>query len=560
VAPSQHFDPTAQWTAPKNSGVLEVDPDELYSAATKIATLRESFITTVHRLTGTLAADCGNMAGTDIVAAFFANFYDPLADDAVKAAGDLMDSVGGVPEGLVVSANNYAAADAAATPGAPSPAARPVPRYGAETFSRPAPSSGGSYLSYHSVSLTVESLASQAAHNPFKLITDLLPTGHQDRLTTAAGALNDLSAQIDELAQNLNAVLTTLTVDSSATSTPRTGQYPGVLNTSQVNTWQTAMSRYCSLIWGWAQAKYGGAGLPNHPLGLAGVAAGELAELCKLHCDAINTTRSALERQLGAAGLAKLIGLATSEVTVGLSDLIAETFDEEALIQCATILIIEYADPIQRGATALGAMNLDVQLAKALAVAPTMAAIEAQSESIGDRSVHDFQYTGLKAPGSTPSKWGPGYSNKQNSGHPPTSVLYPVDLAGQEGTSSSHVISVHVGKTDAQLLARMSNSSADGSGSFPTVATAQTAVQADLSAPANEQTITTWVNQCQNLPPGAKPPPLPITLQTGSVTGRTVVGSPGNYQVENADGVESVLVYNADLNPPFIVSTAYPVK
>lgn len=559
------FDPTATWKPPTNSGVLVVDPEELYTAASKIVGLREGFINDITAQITSLYENCGDMAGTDMVAVLFAMSYDPLGQDVATALGTLVGCIGGVPEGLVVSANNYAAADAAATPGGAAPTPQPVPAYGRTWFIRPAPSSGGTYMS-PSMTEPFEVLASRAASDPMTILTNYFPTGHQDRLIAAENALGAISQHIDELAEQLNAVLTTLSIDSSAKDVPRAGRFPGVLNTNQINSWQTAIGGFCSKIWGAAKAKYGGAGLPAHPLGLAGVAAEKLASLCLEHRSAIDNTRSALEDRLGEAGLATLIGVLGSEFTFGLSDLFAETFDEDMLADCAMILLTEYYQPVQRVAEGIQAASLAAQLSQALAAAPTMAAVEAQADSIGDRAEHDFIYTGLKTPGSKESPFditspssGP-HSNKMNSGHPATSVPYPIDLAGQEGTQGSHVISTHVGITDAQLIGRMTNTNADGSGTFATLNSAQGFVQSDLGTSANQAKIGAWIQQCANLPASAKPPPLPVTMATNQVTGSTVVGTPGNYQVVNGHGVEAVLLYNKDCDPPFIVSTAYPTS
>ena len=253
--------------------------------------------------------------------------------------------------------------------------------------------------------------------------------------------------------------------------------------------------------------------------------------------------------------MATLIGLATSEITIGISDLFAGLFDEGMLADCVTIIVTEYLEPVQRISDDTKVMNLDTLLGRALAAAPTMAAVEAAADSVGDRAEHDFLYSGLKTPGAEPSPWGAGYSNKMNSGHPATNVPYPIDLAGQEGTQASHVVSKHVGITDSQLIARMTTNKADGSGSFATLSAAQQYVQGDLDDPGNAARISAWITACDN---GQGPNQLVVTMPVGQVTGQTVVGSPGAYRVENATGVSATLIYNEQCDPPFTVSTAYP--
>lgn len=66
-------------------------------------------------------------------------------------------------------------------------------------------------------------------------------------------------------------------------------------------------------------------------------------------------------------------------------------------MDCARILVTEYYQPIEHAKDAITALSLRTQLETALKAAPTTTAIEAQSEQIGDRALHDFTYPGLTA-------------------------------------------------------------------------------------------------------------------------------------------------------------------
>jgi hypothetical protein len=228
-------------------------------------------------------------------------------------------------------------------------------------------------------------------------------------------------------------------------------------------------------------------------------------------------------------------------------------------MDCARILVAEYYQPIEQAKDAITALSLRSELEKALEAAPTMSAIEAQSEQIGDRALHDFTYPGLTAtPPTTPNK---GQTLKRTlkpySGRTPTNLQYPVDLAGQEGTDGAHVIDNHVGKTDEQLVQRMADKNPEGSSSFTDLGTAQNLVQQDLSNPTNSAKITQWIANIKN-GTVSRNDTCPVNLPMIGVTGRTVVDQNGSYVVTDAHDVTAVLKYDANLSPPFVVSTAYP--
>lgn len=550
------FDPTAAWTPPNSTGVFEVDPEELWAAASQIETVREGFLEAAQQAGSVLTGSCFDMAGKDFVGMFFASLYDPIAQDMVNGIGDLLASLGGVPEGLITTANNYAAADAASTPGGSAQHVS-VPAYGAVNLPRPAQSSDHGYLDIESFSGNPGFVAIKQIGDPMQFLMDFFPRGHQDKLTEAATALERISGGLNDAAQALDEALATITVDKGMSSFDKKNPGRGKLTASQVDTWRTAMVKYCGRIWG--SAAWGTGSLPDHPLGLIGKCADELAKLCRTHIDAINRTRGALEERLVAAGAAAVLGALLAEETFGIAEWLAEEFDFDCLMDCARVLIDEYYQPIEQAKDAITALSLRSELEAALRAAPTMAAIEAQSEQIGDRALHDFTYPGLTAtPPTTPNK---GQTLKRTlkpySGRASTNLQYPIDLAGQEGTDGAHVIDNHVGKTDDQLLQRMAEKDPDGSSSFADLATAQSFVQQDLSNPANSADIGQWLANINNGTASSNDT-FTVTLPTIGVTGRTVVDQNGSYVVTDAHDVTAVLKYDKNLSPPFVVSTAYP--
>jgi hypothetical protein len=235
-----------------------------------------------------------------------------MAQDATEAMGELMNAVGGVPEGLIATANAYIAADASSTPGNGSNWQKlPVPGYGATRFPRPDQSSANGYMDIETVERNPAWVSLQQLNNPFQLLMDFFPRGHQDLLTTARDAWQAISARVDDLSQDLNTVLDSLTVNQNATTTPRGGSFPGRLTQQQVGGWRKAMVSYCNAIRG--ASEFGSQGLPAHPPGLIGKCADELAALCDKHIAAINTTRSKIEHRLADGAGVVILGAILSE-------------------------------------------------------------------------------------------------------------------------------------------------------------------------------------------------------------------------------------------------------
>jgi hypothetical protein len=501
---------------------------------------------------------------------YFAGLYDPLAKEAMEAIGDLMDSVGGVIEGLITSANIFSAADHASTHGATgSPKKVAVPSYGPERFERSSSASDPGYQDLESwTGNPVAAALAMPVHDPIGTLTAWMPKGHQDRLISAAGAWRGIASEIQTFSTDLDAVLTALTVDESVKKTPRGGRYPGLLTDAQVSQWRSAMQKFCNKIWG--SGPWGTGGLPPHPLGLAGVCAEKLAAMCDEHRQAIDAARSALKTEITEAVLVTVIGILLSEVTVGISDALAMLIDEDMVKECIAILVDTYYKPIEHIEQTWDLLTLRSRLERALAAAPSIVYMEAQAESVGTRSLHDFRYPGMRA---TPPQAKGGGSPKSFAtkaytgwGDPADMPTYPIDLAGQEGTGKSHVLDKHVGLTNAQLLARVDGKDlsdpSNGSSAFANLADAQTYVQQTIDLPKNQQTINDWLDGPHNGSPAQDQRTINLTPDDGFTgnPGQVVVDDNGVHKVIAAHSVRAVLKYNKDLDPPFYVYTAFPTK
>lgn len=546
-----------------------MDPEQLWDAATKVTRLRDAFITSCHGYTSTLAG-LGNMAGGDVVGIYVAGLYDPLAYETTQALGDLMNSIGGVIEGFITSANTYEAAEHASTHGASgSPKQVTVPAYGPERFARPAPSCSAGYQDIETLGENfVTTTAALPIKDPIGTLTAWVPKGHQDRLLSAAAAWRGIASHVDRLNQDLNTVLDELTVDTSMSTTGRGGQWAGKLTSNQVSAWRAAMTKFCARIWG--KKAWGTGGLPDHPLGLAAVCAEKLADLCDQQRHAIDATRSALERRFTEGLIATIIGALLTDVTFGISDFVAEFIDEDLIADCVAILVDEYYRPIELFQDAWNLVPLRGELQRALDAAPTIAYTGAQSQSVGTRSLHDFGYPGTRTQPTAKDK-AKGYSVKMyyNWGDPSKMPAYPVDLAGGEGTGGAHTLEKHVGLTNGQLLARVNGQTLSndvGSSSFPSANSAQDYVQQTIDARKNQAIINAWVNGPH--PGGIDQRTITLTPADGFTghPGTVVVNGQHGHEVAQANAVKVVLRWYPNQNkqhpndPPFYVSTAFPTE
>lgn len=145
--------------------------------------------------------------------------------------------------------------------------------------------------------------------------------------------------------------------------------------------------------------------------------------------------------------------------------------------------------------------------------------------------------------------------------------MYSVDLAAAEGMGNGHTLDKHVGKTDEQLLQRMRDESkADGTPKIPGASTyadmesAQRLTQYALRDNTNE--INKWLSEDPPRPMAEFDTtyvPLQGPLTGDAVTGRGTMLVDGKVtEVRDTRGVSLRLMYEPDLNPPFVVFSSMP--
>ncbi|MCP2342537.1 RNase A-like domain-containing protein [Actinomadura rupiterrae] len=507
---------------------MDVDPPKVYAAADATHRASDVFGTAMLNISRNLHG-IDDMAGKDFGGEFLGALYDPLAQQMVITWERLVIALGGVCEGLTTTANNFVTADWHSKHGAgPVAGTKPVPQFHDFTYKRPASASGSGYLDASSFG---GQLMSDAA---FGALLKDFPRGHPDRLYRAAGQWRNAATAVQSLSAEVNRILDTITIDSQATG--RRG-----ITGQTVDTWQKQMRTFCSRIWG--KAPWDGTNSSDAPLHILGQASIALATMCEHHAAATTQTRNALRQRAGSEVYDLLEKVATSEGAVVITAAVEAMFNPALLADCAYIIATKYFQPLNSFKQSWAAAGLLKALEDAAKRVPTLQAMEAQAESVGDRAMHDFKYPGLR--GSDPG--GKGADGRFK---PPDQIKFPIDLAGQEGgPDSTHVIDKHVGKSDDQLKQRLAaQPGLQNASSFNSLSEAQRYVQEAINSPEGERKIK---NMIDNHRQGTE-----FTIDTHTPVGRAV---DRNGNVHYPTKVR-VLIHAAKHGevPPFYVNTAHP--
>ncbi|MFF8322472.1 RNase A-like domain-containing protein [Streptomyces bobili] len=214
----------------------------------------------------------------------------------------------------------------------------------------------------------------------------------------------------------------------------------------------------------------------------------------------------------------------------------------------ADAAVEKYHQAFSDGATKLKA--LEVELDEALLSVPTFRAEAARAEAYGARTLNDFkkEHSWQRTESQIPYK-------------------YSIDLATEEELGGGHSIDRHVGLTDAQLTQRLRDE-ASGSGkvdipaasSFTDLDSAQYYTQYNVRT--NTEEIDKWLKGPPD--PGARRDFSVDVVSSGplgvpAVTGRTApVVNDQATPPQDAHGVLTVLKYEPNLDPPFVVLTSMP--
>lgn len=274
---------------------------------------------------------------------------------------------------------------------------------------------------------------------------------------------------------------------------------------------------------------------------LAGVAVTTRETTTRLGKEAAKATVKDLTTDLDPSEMTRLAAtLAFGEIVM--------TFRSHMDKAAADAAVEKYHQAFSDAAAKLKA--LEPELDEALLSVPTFVAEEARAEGYGARSLNDFK--------------------KEHSWQRPESTVpykYSFDLATEEELYGGHSIVKHVGLTDTQLLQRLRDES-DGAGvpnipaasTFTDLESAQNYTQYNIRC--NSAEIDKWL---QGNPPNPRQKEFTVgAVDTGNhaipvVTGRTAqVVSDHPTPPKDAHGVSTVLKYEPNLRPPFVVYTSMP--
>ncbi|MFJ2637634.1 RNase A-like domain-containing protein [Streptomyces sp. NPDC087511] len=563
-------------TAPPNQGVgsFDVQPQHLYFTSLVVRDGQFAYDKRAKALTGTLDK-YSQSAGTGWGADSFADQYGIVAGKVLELWAKSVVAVGGVAVGFTQTANNYAQADWAASKGKGEPPEERQPPAVIDSAPKYGPPNDltwrgeGEYHDSWAISGILGEvpdflmfIMKPVVDEGLRLgrIHEITPGVEEEQFRDIAGAWRDASKDVKKSADEFT--------DAISYITDPTGN----------GEWQAAMRSFCQTIWGttaWGKVRDQ----------RAEVTAKKGARSWKTHGKMDPATRRPIIEVLdkSANTIQKLldeladVGQRTTETTMRLAKEAAEKtvtdltsgLDLFELTKIAAGLIVaevvltfrSHMDQAAMDAAveayheafsdAAGKLSmLEFELDEALLGVPTFQAERARAQGFGARSLNEFK--------------------KEHSWQLPESrfpYMYSVDLAAAEGMGNGHTLDKHVGKTDEQLLQRMRDESkADGTPKIPGASTyadmesAQRLTQYALRDNTNE--INKWLGEDPPRPMAefdTTSVPLQGPLTGDAVTGRGTMLVDGKVtEVRDTNGVSLRLMYEPDLNPPFVVFSSMP--
>ncbi|MFD5447337.1 RNase A-like domain-containing protein [Streptomyces sp. NPDC127100] len=546
------------------NGTVDVTPSVLYGVSTGFADQQnqlhrgmKSFLIELARYPD------GGGRGTAVQG--FTSAYKDISARFLEVWAKSVVSVGGAAIGFTVTANNYAAADAATNP---SPTAQPQhqpppvvidtpPSYGPVTdFKWGDVDDGQDFVQralegVEAVVLTVlRPLLEDACR--WGKASEILPLPNHHRVNSISEAWRMPQITLATVDGTLTPLLQSITQQSDSE-------------------WYGAMRTFCSTLWGtsaWGKERHGynwkndGFGSPgaNHPVFAV------LFDTCEVMVDAVyhfakaaEDVREDLHRIYRKAVIDTLPQIDLSDgvdlkdvknlgkgllkfgkgLVTDLASGIVLNLDEQAMNNAVT----EYNNRIDRQTRRV--KDLMNALDEAHKSAPSFNAEEARAEAFGARALTDFK--------GDPLYTVPGDDESRHE--------YPVDLANQEGLAGSHVIDKHVGKTDAQLEQRLRDQARlypDGVtrpiavSTFNDLDQAQRYTQAVLDDPDNQRKIDRWLSRNPTQPNQTRN----IGLEFSHPVGRS--WARGDAQAHDSDKVLVTLRPRPGGHPPYVVLTAMP--
>ncbi|MFH9741227.1 RNase A-like domain-containing protein [Streptomyces roseolus] len=563
-------------TAPPNRGVgrFDVQPQHLYFTSLVVRDGQFAYDKMAKTLTDTLKK-YSQSAGAGWGANSFAHRYGVVAGKFLDLWAKSVVSVGGVAVGFTQTANNYVQADWAASRGKGEPPEERQPPVVIATAPRYGPPNDlawrgeGEYHDAWAISGILGDIPDflmfimkPVVDEGLRLgrVHEITPGVREEEFRDIARAWRDASKDVKKAADDFT--------DAISYITDPTGN----------GEWQAAMRAFCQTVWGttaWGKSrderadvtpKKGARSWKTHGkvdpgtrrpvIEVLGKSADVLQELFDILADVGRQTTETTVRLAKEAAEKTVRDLTSGLDLSGLTRLAAGLVIAEVVLtfrshmdKAAMDAAVEAYHEAFDNATGKLAM-LEFELDEALLSVPTFQAERARSQGFGARSLNEFKRE---------HRW-----QLPESRFP---YMYSVDLASAEGVGNGHTLDKHVGKTDEQLMQRMRDESkADGTPKIPGASTyadvesAQRFTQYALRENTDE--INKWLDE---------DPPRPMAEfdtvsvpQMGPLTGDAVTGRGTTLvdgkptDVRDTRGVSLRLMYEPDLNPPFVVFSSMP--
>ncbi|MEH0514701.1 hypothetical protein QA942_26840 [Streptomyces sp. B21-106] len=565
----------ARTRSPKSSGGgFDVQPQHLHYTALVVRDGQFDYDKGATALVDALNR-YSQSAGTGWGADSFASVYKSVNEKFLELWAKSVVSVGGVAVGLTDTANKYTQADWHARK-----------MYGPPPVEKPLPAVIDKPLRYGPVndikwSGTGEDADSWDISGMLGEIPDFLADVIRPAIEHGLnlGKMHEITPGArDEELRGMATAWRAVEKDAKAASDDFNSAIKFITNNKGNDEWQGAMKAFCQTIWGtteWGRtydaqgnrASMGRSWKTNRNVvpakqrpiieilrQTADTVQETLDHLADVRVKTAETTTRLGEEAAKATAKDLTTGLDLSEMTRLAATMafgeIVLTFRSHMDKAAADAAVAKYHQEFSEAATKL--LALEVELDEALLSVPTFRAEAARAAAYGARSLNDFkkEHSWQRTENQIPYK-------------------YSIDLVTEEELYGGHSIDKHVGLTDAQLTQRLRDE-ANGAGkvdipaasSFTDLDSAQHYTQYNIRT--NTPEIDKWLTGPPPPAPGEKQEFSVNSVPSGmrgisTVTGRT--GPVVNDQAtppRDAYGVLSVLKYEPNLDPPFVVLTSMP--
>ncbi|MFI1510515.1 RNase A-like domain-containing protein [Streptomyces sp. NPDC020597] len=514
-------------------------------------------------------------AGTGWGADSFSSVYKSVNEKFLELWAKSVVSVGGVAVGLTDTANKYTQADwHARKMYGPPPVEKPPPA----VIDKPPRYGPVNDIKWSGTGEDADSwdISGMLGEIP-DFLADVIRPAIEHGLNL--GTMHEITPGArDEELKGMATAWRAVEKDAKAASDDFNSAIKFITNNKGNDEWQGAMKAFCQTIWGtteWGRtydAQGNRASMGRSWKTNRNVVPAKQRPIIEILRQTANTVQETLDHladvrvktaetttrlgQEAAKATAKDLttGLDLGEMTRLAATMafgeIVLTFRSHMDKAAADAAVAKYHQEFSDAATKL--LALEVELDEALLSVPTFRAEAARAAAYGARSLNDFkkEHSWQRTENQIPYK-------------------YSIDLVTEEELYGGHSIDKHVGLTDPQLTRRLRDE-ANGAGkvdipaasSFTDLDSAQHYTQYNIRT--NTAEIEKWLTGPPPPTPGEKQEFSVNSVSSGlqgmsTVTGRTApVVNDRATPPRDAYGVLSVLKYEPNLDPPFVVLTSMP--